>query len=278
VEKFLDTPVKRYSSGMKVRLAFAVAAHLEPEILIIDEVLAVGDAEFQKKCIGKMRSVASIGRTVLFVSHNIAAVESLCTSCMFMRQGMPAFKGGVEEILTTYLNSESTATASSVCLLNHSGRTVNSQVCIERAGLSSCGVPVQSALRSMDPLTITVAYNAPIAMQPVLGVVVKTHLGTPVFGINNRIVPGYQFSDAPASGTISVHFSCLSLLPGTYLVDLYFGNAHSDIDIVHNAVAFDVCPSDVFGTGRLPPSTAGPMLQTASWTVEATTSSRAEVL
>src|ERR1035437_9045908 len=87
VEKFLDTPVKRYSSGMYVRLAFAVAAHLEPEILIVDEVLAVGDTEFQKKCLGKMRDVATGGRTVLFVSHNMAAVSKLCSLCLLLHGG-----------------------------------------------------------------------------------------------------------------------------------------------------------------------------------------------
>src|SRR5207237_5159881 len=87
VEKFLDTPVKRYSSGMQVRLAFAVAAHLEPEILLVDEVLAVGDAEFQQKCLGKMKDVTREGRTVVFVSHNLAAVRSLCSRGIVLDQG-----------------------------------------------------------------------------------------------------------------------------------------------------------------------------------------------
>ena len=87
IEKFLDTPVKRYSSGMYVRLAFAVAAHLEPEILVVDEVLAVGDAQFQKKCLGKMENVSKEGRTVLFVSHNMNAIEQLCTSCLMIENG-----------------------------------------------------------------------------------------------------------------------------------------------------------------------------------------------
>lgn len=103
VEKFLDTPVKRYSSGMYVRLAFAVAAHLEPEILIIDEVLAVGDAEFQRKCLGKMHDVAGSGRTVLFVSHNISAIESLCTRCILLANGMAVANGQTGEIVNDYL-------------------------------------------------------------------------------------------------------------------------------------------------------------------------------
>jgi lipopolysaccharide transport system ATP-binding protein len=93
VEKFLDTPVKRYSSGMYVRLAFAVAAHLEPEILIVDEVLAVGDAQFQKKCLGKMQDVSNAGRTVLFVSHNIASVTSLTQQVALLHEGRLQFKG-----------------------------------------------------------------------------------------------------------------------------------------------------------------------------------------
>lgn len=102
VERFLDTPVKRYSSGMYVRLAFAVAAHLEPEILVVDEVLAVGDAEFQKKCLGKMQNVAGHGRTVLFVSHNMAAVKSLCNKALYLSQGALAFSGETMAVLNRY--------------------------------------------------------------------------------------------------------------------------------------------------------------------------------
>jgi lipopolysaccharide transport system ATP-binding protein len=105
VEKFLDTPVKRYSSGMYVRLAFAVAAHLEPEILIVDEVLAVGDAQFQKKCLGKMQDVATGGRTVLFVSHNMAAVQGLCQTAIHLERGQVRRTGEVDTIVRDYLRS-----------------------------------------------------------------------------------------------------------------------------------------------------------------------------
>ncbi len=106
IEKFLDTPVKRYSSGMYVRLAFAVAAHLEPEILVVDEVLAVGDAEFQKKCLGKMSEVAKGGRTVLFVSHNMAAVQQLCKSCIVLKSGELIHQGDVSETIRCYLGQQ----------------------------------------------------------------------------------------------------------------------------------------------------------------------------
>ncbi|HEY5895154.1 MAG TPA: ABC transporter ATP-binding protein [Chthoniobacterales bacterium] len=110
VEKFLDTPVKRYSSGMYVRLAFAVAAHIEPEILVVDEVLAVGDAEFQKKCLGKMHDVAANeGRTVLFVSHQMNAVEDLCTQCVLLRSGALQAVGSPAELISTYLRNDATA-------------------------------------------------------------------------------------------------------------------------------------------------------------------------
>jgi lipopolysaccharide transport system ATP-binding protein len=103
VEKFLDTPVKRYSSGMYVRLAFAVAAHLEPEILIVDEVLAVGDAQFQKKCLGKMEEVGREGRTVLFVSHNMATMSQLCNKGIFLSSGQIACEGTMEKAISNYL-------------------------------------------------------------------------------------------------------------------------------------------------------------------------------
>src|ERR1039457_2168358 len=103
IEKFIDTPVKRYSSGMYVRLAFAVAAHLEPEILIVDEVLAVGDAQFQKKCIGKMQDVSKGGRTVLFVSHNLTVVSSLCGRALLLESGRKCMEGATEKVVSGYI-------------------------------------------------------------------------------------------------------------------------------------------------------------------------------
>src|SRR5207248_8507165 len=106
VEKFIDTPVKRYSSGMYVRLAFAVAAHLEPEILLVDEVLAVGDASFQKKCLAKMLQVARAGRTVLFVSHNIATVVQICQEAVFLEAGRLITRGPTDRVVEEYLRSQ----------------------------------------------------------------------------------------------------------------------------------------------------------------------------
>lgn len=120
VEKFLDTPVKRYSSGMYVRLAFAVAAHLEPEILVVDEVLAVGDAEFQKKCLGKMEDVGQQGRTVLFVSHNMSSIQQLCNKGIMLQGGTIADSGTIEKVVKSYLSASSAISCTS---LNYIPRT-----------------------------------------------------------------------------------------------------------------------------------------------------------
>src|SRR5262249_40354440 len=124
IERFLDTPVKRYSSGMYVRLAFAVAAHLEPEILIVDEVLAVGDAEFQKKCLGKMETVAKTkNRTVLFVSHNMAAVQQLCERCVLLRSGLLVLNGPCSEVTSNYLTDTLSLRGGRIDLRNHPARS-----------------------------------------------------------------------------------------------------------------------------------------------------------
>lgn len=122
VAKYLDTPVKRYSSGMMVRLGFAVAAHLEPEILIVDEVLAVGDAEFQKKCLGKMKDVSEQGRTVLFVSHNLQAVSNLCNSGLLLANGNISYLGNIEECIKSYMISSRSIKLDNVSLTNRLSR------------------------------------------------------------------------------------------------------------------------------------------------------------
>ncbi|MDT8391072.1 MAG: polysaccharide ABC transporter ATP-binding protein [Lentisphaeria bacterium] len=162
VEKFLDTPVKRYSSGMYVRLAFAVAAHLEPEILLVDEVLAVGDAAFQKKCLGKMEDVATNeGRTVLFVSHNMAAVETLCTTAILLNKGMIAAKGHVSEVISKYFSkasfcSEYSAELSKTCRVR---RKIN----IQKVYIADCNGEKTSWISREDDtcLTIEIEVNEP---------------------------------------------------------------------------------------------------------------------
>ena len=142
VEKFIDTPVKFYSSGMYVRLAFAVASHLEPEILIVDEVLAVGDASFQKKCLGKMSEVAHQGRTVLFVTHNMTAIQQLCSHCWLLNEGRIAFEGGPTQVILKYMEA-SRGRAQHAYRLNVDGRQADGQKAqlLEVDVLDSTGKP-----------------------------------------------------------------------------------------------------------------------------------------
>ncbi|MEW6734868.1 MAG: polysaccharide ABC transporter ATP-binding protein, partial [Acidobacteriota bacterium] len=203
VERFIDTPVKRYSSGMYLRLAFAVAAHLETEILVVDEVLAVGDAQFQKKCIGKMGDVAKGGRTVLFVSHHMAAIEALCNRCLLFSQGRLTAMGEPSQIIAQYLSSDIASDTAYVSLLSHTRRTHSSFPIMTAVALfSELDMPVTS-VRMGAPLSVQVNFNSPSKpLQPVLGLVIKNAHGMPIFGVNNRFIPGYRFDEQIAQGTI----------------------------------------------------------------------------
>jgi lipopolysaccharide transport system ATP-binding protein len=166
VERFLDTPVKRYSSGMQVRLAFAVAAHLEPEILLVDEVLAVGDAEFQEKCLGKMRDVTREGRTVVFVSHNLAAVRGLCTRALLLEQGRLLFDGDTDEAVERYLGRAGGRHAAVIEGDALEGRIAKSKVygetplfrCTRIAVLDETGAPSVS-FRSDEDVTVAIDFT-----------------------------------------------------------------------------------------------------------------------
>lgn len=158
VEKFIDTPVKRYSSGMYLRLAFAVAAHLEPEILVVDEVLAVGDASFQKKCMGKMEAVAGQGRTILFVSHNLAAITSLCSRALLLQRGEIKVQGPATEVVASYLSDVTGAAASVVWnTLEESPGTDGVKITAVRL-VDDSGAPA-STVNIERPVTLKVSYH-----------------------------------------------------------------------------------------------------------------------
>lgn len=267
VERFVDTPVKRYSSGMYVRLAFAVAAHLEPEILLIDEVLAVGDAAFQKKCIGKMNDVARGGRTVLFVSHNMATVEALCPQAVLLREGRVATTGATGEVLEAYLKHIATETGH-VNLTRHAGRAPRSVAMMNEVVLVSGENERVPSIRMGEPLGVRVTFTCPdTPVRPVLGLVVRNLVGAPVFTVNNRIVPGYHFDQPMGEGAITCQFDRLPLMPGTYTIDLYFGDEQRSLDIIIDAISFDITAADVFGSGKLPSEWAGPVYWPATWSL-----------
>ena len=214
VEQFLDTPVKRYSSGMYVRLAFAVAAHLEPEILIVDEVLAVGDAEFQKKCLGKMHDVASGGRTVLFVSHNMQAVSVLCKRGMFFRAGSLEYTGSAKEAIDRYISSYSEA----------NGQDDNPD---RRYGSGdyrfTSASPDQPMFGGAEEKVINfeMERRGKMVGRMWLGVRILDSNGVMIVQCDSRLV-GFWLEDCPRiSG--QVRFTTPWLKPGSYRVDLLVG-------------------------------------------------------
>ncbi len=268
VEKFIDTPVKHYSSGMYMRLAFAVAAHLEPEILLVDEVLAVGDAAFQKKCLGKMGDVAKEGRTILFVSHNMATIQSLCDSCLLIKNGGLEAQGDPAQIVALYTEAELRPGSGIQSLVAHPGRRRGSMHLMKALSLFSESRDPAGTVRMGSPLSVQVAFSSPQPIRPILGVIVKTGQGAPIFGVSNRWT--YQGVDASPviEGTIACNFEGLPLNPGTYLLDLYFGefaDLTRDLDIVTDAISFEVFAADVYGTGLLPPQFTGPVFCNATW-------------
>ena len=269
VDKFIDTPVKRYSSGMYVRLAFAVAAHLEPEILLVDEVLAVGDAQFQKKCLGKMNDVAKTeGRTIIFVSHNMAAIEVLCDRCLLLQAGRLAGDGPTDSVIAQYQMLMSTSMAETIDLTSHPGRRKNSIQMMKRASLLSTSGKSVTSIRMGDGLAVRVDFSfTGKPVRPVLGLALKTFLGSRVFSVDNRFVGGFNFNEALQEGTITCYFDRLPLLAGKYMIDLYFGDEQQSLDAVFDAIQFEVDPKDVFGSGKLPPPGFGPFFWPASWSL-----------
>jgi lipopolysaccharide transport system ATP-binding protein len=251
VERFLDTPVKHYSSGMYVRLAFAVAAHLDPEILIVDEVLAVGDAEFQKKCLGKMKELAQggRGRTVLFVSHNLPAVRSLCTAGVLLVGGKVAAAGSTEDVVQRYLSLGSDSDVRSLV----SSRPPGAAVWIRRAAVEADGAG-DRPIRMGDRINLRVWFGASPAMRrPRLGWVLTDAQGTRLLGANNRYQSSEPLPTPVGNGTITCHLGLVPLMPGRYSISLYLGAEAQDDHILLDALTFEVFAHDVWGEGKIPP-------------------------
>ncbi len=267
IEQFLDTQVKHYSSGMYVRLAFSVAAHLEPQILIVDEVLAVGDAAFQKKCLGRIEEVTQEGRTVLFVSHNMPAVQNLCTRCVLLERGRLKMDGAPAEVLTAYNRSTAGKLSDVEDLTRHHGRTPHSIPTMKRVRVSPRDGGA-GGIHMGDDVRIEVTFEASKLLADVtLGVQVKNSLQVPVFGINTSVIPPGPLEKPVQRGMVSCLLKQIPLMPGTYNLDLYFGSYDQNFDVIHEACQFEVLPADVFGSGKIPPATSGSVFWPAVWTV-----------
>ena len=226
IDRFLDTPVKRYSSGMYVRLAFAVGAHLEPDILLVDEILSVGDSEFQKKCLGRMRHVAGHGRTVIFVSHNMAAVRALCNSCLLLRAGRVQAAGDPGEVIAQYVSHDSQSLAFSRAPLASDRPHVTAATIEEiaqgpRPGQRVLNIRVQA--HSMREMNVEISallrdnMGAPVAFAPV---------GSLISESPARLRPGAN------AFLLAIDISCLAL--GQYAITLHISRPLGEV--------FDICP------------------------------------
>jgi lipopolysaccharide transport system ATP-binding protein len=269
IEEFIDTPVKRYSSGMYMRLAFAVAAHLESEILLVDEVLAVGDAAFQKKCLGKMGDVVREGRTVVFVSHNMAAIESICNCCLLLREGRVVSAGDTRQLIGQYLTSNEDHNSGLKALSSHSGRAKGSIPTMTEVALFGDLAEPISSLRMGSSLSVQVHFHSSsMAVCPVLAVSFKSADCMPIFTVNNKFIENNLSSEPITHGVITCHFERLPLMPGTYFLDLYFGDQQREFDVIHEAISLEVVAADVFGTSKLPSASGGPIYWHANWTLK----------
>ena len=221
VEKFLDTPVKRYSSGMYVRLAFAVAAHLEPEILIVDEVLAVGDAQFQQKCLGKMEDVGREGRTVIFVSHNIGTVTQLCTKAIYLKQGQIVGIGSTNEIVSNYLLSGGSQSAH-VTLHPKAESSKKKSLSFEEVSLVGHDGRYSSDLDVRYPFSLDLTYEVRKPVQNVeLSVRIEAQDGRAVFTSHQSdLSPTCLDGRDVGTYKASIQVPGMFLMPGSYVVSI----------------------------------------------------------
>lgn len=253
VEKFLDTPVKRYSSGMYVRLAFSVAAHLEPEILVVDEVLAVGDAEFQKKCLGKMSDVAKEGRTILFVSHNMSAISSLCDRAIVLEKGRMVFDGLVDEGIDAYIGRNEQL-SSSVPLSERKDRMGNQSLIINEITILDHQGRETKELLSGSDYTFAIDIRN-MTKQQINGV----NIALAVYDLKDHrwmmflsASKGCFFDiDEDHANMVNCRIERLPLSIGTYHIAISVQVRDAEIiDYITHALYFDVIGGDFFGTGH----------------------------
>jgi lipopolysaccharide transport system ATP-binding protein len=267
IEKFLDTPVKRYSSGMYVRLAFAVAAHLDPEILLVDEVLAVGDAAFQKKCLGKMGEVADEGRTILFVSHNMAAVQNLCQRCVVLEKGTVKFIGNVPDSISAYQISFAN---SPVSLMDRTDRAGDGGIRVTAIELRNINGDIVDTISCGETLDILLHFEVKPGFeksQPIVSIGVKTQWDVPVFLIHNRMT-GEIFEKLPSTGAFVCRISDLPLIPSVYKLDYSIIKGGDYMDGLTSAANLDVTSGNFYGTGEVPPASHGICLVNGHWRIE----------
>jgi lipopolysaccharide transport system ATP-binding protein len=269
VERFLDTPVKRYSSGMYVRLAFAVAAHLEPELLIVDEVLAVGDQAFQKKCTQRMSEVSREGRTILLVSHDIPMVTKLSTRVLWMNSGAVHMSGPPAEVIDRYyeFSNDSLIASADVDLAEHPNRRIRSSQVLSRLRVVDSRGDATTVIRAGGSVTFDIQLNtSALSYDQHVGIDLCDVSGTPLGEIATSVHTQVDLTKLP-EGRIICRIPFLPLIPGEYQVNVWVWGSNDLIDMVPGAIKFTVAPDDYFGTGRLPNRRSGPLLINATWTI-----------
>lgn len=249
-ERFLDTPLKHYSSGMQLRLAFAVAAFLEPEVLVIDEVLSVGDSEFQKKCIGKMEDVSKSGRTILFVSHSMSAIEALCTRAILLKDGNLLIDASTNQVIQKYLELPNSNKQNGNGLLTPNVGNANKP--IQKIEVL-CDGRISDILYMGCHLEIRVHFRSKeILENPILGIIIRDHQNTPIIGINNKNYTSIQSFVPSGNGYISMAIPYLPLFEGNYHLDIHFGNSFIDLEIINDCMQVIVEPRNFTKAGELP--------------------------
>ncbi len=257
VEQFLDTPVKRYSSGMLLRLGFAVAAHLEPEILVIDEVLAVGDAEFQRKCLGKIEDVSQSGRTILFVSHNMAAIEALCARAFCLNKGRVACHGPVTEVISNYLAQDPHLSTNGQPTQDTSGRF--------SLRLESSNALRPGLFRTGDDISMWVTLTSEPEPRSDLELVVSL-----LSSANERIMTlANSYQAARLMRTTDNAAQCVirncRLSAGTYRVLLKVFDHHKNVIARLDKLRITIVESDCYGTGKVMPPKFGRIVPECEW-------------
>lgn len=260
VERYIDTPVKRYSSGMTVRLGFAIAAHLEPEILVVDEVLAVGDAEFQKKAIGKMQDVSKgEGRTVLFVSHNMTAVKSLCQTGIILKDGTIDFIGKIDNAIDKYISNQEYR--SSIEIANIKDRQGNGILRFTDIVFKDNKDQIRDTFEIGEDIEIEVFFNTTDEFN-------NCTTSRIDIGINNLLdqrvtwLSTYMFTDniSDKKGSVCFKINKVLLNEGAYNLNLYSETNHGLADWIQNVVKFNIVFHDFYQNGRTMPNKQGDLV------------------
>jgi len=257
IDQFLDTAVKHYSSGMYVRLGFAIAAHLEPEILIVDEVLAVGDLNFQKKCLGKMNEVSRGGRTVLFVSHNMAAVENLCHRGIVLHHGKVAYQGDLKDTIDYYLNKISVAHDPEGHIIDLTGaknRVSRVGKLLSRIELFSDGdVPAIEGVRLGSSLRMRIHFDLPKPTTSFdIGLGFDDLFGQRIFTAHSLFEVARPKDELIGPQVFVCDIPSFTLFPGTYNLRIWLDINHKEADLIDDATHITVLGADYYGTGKAP--------------------------